>query len=92
MQRLDITRHYNIHIYIVLIKTNSIFIYKSLDGVRRPRNVILFNEIISYDWVCSYTIQIIRPMYAQFLIKYLFLLLIRNIMFMYFSIIIFIRN
>ena len=86
MQRLDITRHYNIH---MLIKTNSIFIYKSLDGVRRPRNVILFNEIISYDWVCSYTIQIIV---SQFLTKYLFLLLIRNIMFMYFSIIILIRN
>ena len=86
MQRLDITRHYNIH---MLIKTSSIF---TLDGVRRPRNVILFNEIISYDWVCSYTIQIIRSMYAQFLIKYLFLLLIRNIMFMYFSIVILIRN
>ena len=55
IQRLDITRHYNIH---MLIKTNVIFIYKSKDCVKRHRNVIIFNEIISHNCVCLSTIQV----------------------------------
>ena len=88
MQRLDITRHYNIH---MLIKTNVIFIYKSKDCVKRHRNVIIFNEIISHNCVCLSTIQVMflpnillgsRPMYDEFFNQISILLLIRNTMFM----------